>query len=68
MKKFILDNQSDLSMEVFLRLVEKVVSMGRISNNGKQYCYVTSFDVQGKEYFIYTKLNKKSDTFVLCNA
>lgn len=59
--KLILENQTDLPMVDFLRLAQEVVSMGRISNNGKQYCYVTAFKIDGQEYHIVSDLNEKSD-------
>jgi hypothetical protein len=59
--KLILENRTDLPMVDFLRLAQEVVSMGRISNDGKQYCYVTSFTIDGQEYHIVSDLNEKSD-------
>jgi myo-inositol-hexaphosphate 3-phosphohydrolase len=59
--KLILENQTDLPMVDFLRLAQEVVSMGRISNDDKQYCYLTSFTIDGQEYHIVSDLNEKSD-------
>lgn len=59
--KLILENRTDLPMVDFLRLAQEVVSMGRISNHGKQYCGVTSFAIDGQEYHIVSGLNEKSD-------
>lgn len=59
--KLILENRTDLPMVDFLRLAQKVVSMGRISNDDKQYCYLTSFTIDGQEYHIISDLNEKSD-------
>lgn len=59
--KLILENQTDLPMVDFLRLAQEVVSLGRISNNGKQYCYLNSFKINGQEYHIVSDLNEKSD-------
>lgn len=59
--KLILENQTDLPMVDFLRLAQEVVSMGRISNDDKQYCYLVSFTIDGEEYHIVSDLNKKSD-------
>lgn len=38
--------------------------MGRISNNDKQYCYLTSFTINGQEYHIVSDLNEKSDKLI----
>ena len=46
-----------------LTLVQRVIKDGRISNNNKQYCYLTSFQIDGKEYHIVTDLRKCSDVF-----
>jgi hypothetical protein len=59
--KLILENRTDLPMVDFLRLAQEVVIMGRISNDEKQYCYLTSFTIDGKEYHIVSDLNEKSD-------
>ena len=64
-EKLILVNKTDLPTDVFLRLVGMVVDGGRISNDGKQYCYLTIFKVEGVEYSVYSDLNKKSDKFTL---
>jgi hypothetical protein len=59
--KLILENRTDLPMVDFLRLAQEVVSMGRISNDDKQYCYLTAFTIDGQEYHIVSDLNEKSD-------
>ena len=59
--KLILENRTDLPMVDFLRLAQEVLLMGRISNDDKQYCYLTSFTIDGKEYHIVSDLNEKSD-------
>ena len=59
--KLILENQTDLPMVDFLRLAQEVVSMGRISNDDKQYCYLTAFTIDGQEFHIVSDLNEKSD-------
>lgn len=66
--KLILENRTDLPMVDFLRLSQEVVSMGRISNDDKQYCYLTAFTIDGQEYHIVSDLNEKSDklTFYKC--
>jgi len=63
--KVIIDNRSDLTMSHALDLVKKVISMGRISNNGKQYCYLTAVPHYDGNIHIVTDLNKCSDRFVI---
>jgi hypothetical protein len=62
--KLILENRSDLPMIDFLKMAEYVLKSGRLSNDGKQYCYLTSF----KEYHIVSELNKKSDKLIMYKA
>ena len=63
--KIIIENRSDLDMQKCLEMVGKVIADGRISNNGKQYCYASSFSVDYQNYLIVTDLNKKSDRFII---
>lgn len=67
MEKIIIDNRSDLDIHVCLNVVQSVINMGRISNDGKQYCYCSSFKYDGNDYMVSTDLNKKSDRFVIQN-
>lgn len=66
MSKFIIDNRTNLSDADAIDLISKVISDGRISNEGKQYCYATSFESKrlGK-IMVWTALNKKSDRFII---
>ena len=63
--KLILENHTDLPMDVFFKLAQEVINMGRISNDDKQYCYLTAFNIDGLEYHIVSDLNKKSDKLTL---
>lgn len=65
MGKLILDNRTDLSMEDFLALAQRVVAQGRLSNEGKQYCYLTATTIEGQEYHIVSDLNEKSDKLTI---
>ena len=65
MNKLIIDNRTELTDFEAVILVSKVINYGRISNNGKQYCYGTGITFKNKEYMIWTDLNKKSDRFVI---
>jgi hypothetical protein len=63
--KLIIDNRTDLSDFDALVAVINVVWDGRISNDGKQYCYLTSMPINEKQYVVSTDLNKKSERFVI---
>lgn len=65
MNKLIIDNRTGLTDLEALTLVSRVVNQGRISNDGKQYCYGTGITLDGNQYLIWTDLNKKSDRFVV---
>lgn len=65
MEKLILNNESDLDMVTFLEVARGIIEMGRISKDGKQYCYLISFIVSGVEYHIVSRRNEKSDTLAL---
>lgn len=65
MEKLILDNKTDLPMIVFLKIAMEVIQRGRISNDGKEYCYLTSFDINNEEYHVVSDLNKRSDKLTL---
>jgi len=62
MGKLIIDNQTDLEMQRILDYVKNVIQAGRISNYGKQYCYLTKF-ADGINISAY--LNPKSDRLVI---
>ena len=64
-KKIIIENKDGLSDKKALELVLSVIRQGRISNNNKQYCYVTSSKINHKTYVVTTSLNQKSDRFVI---
>ena len=62
MSKLIIENRTlGLSDFQCLAYVQKVIAQGRISNNSKQYCYLTAFE----KIIVVTDLNKKSDRFVV---
>ena len=62
--RIIIENRTDIPIADVLLLVRRVVSMGRISRDKKQYCYLASYTVDGQEYHLVSDLNKKSDKFV----
>lgn len=65
MGKLIIRNQTMLNDITALTLVSRIVKNGRISNNGKQYCYLTCFEIEKRQYHIITNLRKCSDVFII---
>lgn len=61
MSKIIIHNNSSVSDDIALICVQKVINDGRISNEGKQYCYATIF--KNPRVVVATRLNKSSDVF-----
>jgi len=61
--RLIIDIQDDVSPHVALQCVERVINGGRISGNGKSYCYASSFITSEGDVWVYCHDNKKSDKF-----
>lgn len=71
MGKLIIDNRSEtLTDQDACRLVMRVIDGGRISNDGKQYCYLTSFSfgLTSQRHTVSTDLNKNSDRFIVLDS
>ena len=66
MSKLIIENRTKgLSDYQCLAYVQEVIAQGRISNDDKQYCYLTAFEKVGGKITVSTDLNKNSDRFVI---
>lgn len=63
--KIHLDIRNDISPEIALECVKQVIAQGKISNNGKMYCYATTFSTNEGEIWIATRPYRKSDCFVI---
>lgn len=61
MGKIIVENRTDSPMAEVLNRVALIVNGGRVSDDGKQYCYVTTF--QGGMVIVASR-NAKSDRLV----
>jgi hypothetical protein len=61
-RKIIIENRTDLSMEEAIDYARIVVSQGRISNGGKQYCLGTRFE---NGITVFSELNKRSDKLIV---
>lgn len=63
-KKMIVNNESSRLDDVSaLWYVQQVIEQGRISNKGKDYCYITVFEKT--KIVVNVKANKMSDTFLV---
>ena len=67
MNKIIIDNRTTLTDAQALEYVGRVIRMGRVSNDGKQYCYACSFPALNglPAVDVFSGLNAKSDRFIL---
>ncbi len=65
MGRIIINNESDLPDYKAIELVLSVMAKGRISKDGKQYCYLSCFDLKGVQYDVSTDLRKGSDSFTV---
>ncbi len=62
MDKLIIKNRTEMSMVSIMKYVYDVVKGGKISNYGKQYCYLTAFP---DEIYVSSDKNKKSDRLII---
>ena len=60
-----LDIRNDIPPTIALECVKQVIKGGRISNGGKSYCYVTTFDTNVGEVRVAPRENRKSDCFII---
>lgn len=63
MKEIRIKYDDDISDEIVLQLVWSVINQGKISNEGKSYCYVTVFQVNGMRYDVVANDKTKSTMF-----
>lgn len=62
-KEIRIKSEPDISDEVLTQLVWSVVVQGKISNEGKSYCYATMFEVNGQQYMVEANDKGKSQMF-----
>ena len=65
MKEIRIKYDDEISDELASRLVLSVVHEGKISNEGKSYCYATVFKVNGTEYKVVANDKTKSIMFYI---
>lgn len=59
--KLIIDNRTNMPTQDVMPYVREVLQAGRISNDGKQYCYATVWP----DIVITSHLNQKSDRLII---
>lgn len=65
MDKLIIENRAGIPWLDVLRYVSGVVRQGRISNDGKQYCYASTFQTPAGTIVVASYLNEHSDRLVV---
>ena len=65
MGKLIIKNNTNILDIDAIDLVKKIMLRGRISNNGKQFCYCSVITINNIEYTIISNLRKCSDVFTI---
>lgn len=65
MKEIRIKYDDDISDELASQLAWSVINQGKISNDGKSYCYVTVFNVNGTEYQVTLNNKTKSIMFYI---
>ncbi len=63
--KIHIDIRNDISPTVALECVKQVIVRGKISNDGKSYCYATTFDTNEGEIWVHQRLYRKSGCFLV---
>ena len=65
MKEIRIKYDDEISDELASRLVLSVIHKGKISNEGKSYCFATMFKVNGTEYQVVANDKTKSIMFYI---
>lgn len=65
MKEIRIKYDDDISDELASQLVWSVINQGKISNEGKSYCYATEFSVNGTEYTVGANDKTKAIMFYI---
>lgn len=63
MKEIRIKYDNEISDELATQLVWSVIRQGKISNEGKSYCFVTVFNVNGTAYRVDANDKTKSTMF-----
>jgi hypothetical protein len=50
--KIIIKNHTNLDFTTISKEIDAVIKLGRISNNNKQYCHLSTFTINSIKYYI----------------
>tara|TARA_R110000744_G_scaffold60794_4_gene125807 strand:- start:21724 stop:21936 length:213 start_codon:yes stop_codon:yes gene_type:complete len=67
MSKLIIENRSSLTDINALEIATLHIKEGRISDNGKAYCYLSIYGLGKQRVAVSAKKNKTSDTLTISN-
>ena len=68
MSKIIIHNRSSIPDADCAALVSRVIARGRISQDGKGYCFGSRFQVDDDLCLVYAKrTSSQTDTFYVCD-
>ena len=65
MKEIRIKYDDDISDELASQLIWSVIHQGKISNDGKSYCFATVFNVNGTEFQVVANDKSKSIMFYI---
>lgn len=65
MKEIRIKYDDDISDELASQLIWSVINQGKISNEGKSYCFATLFNVNGTDYQVVANDKTKSLMFYI---
>ena len=63
--KIHIDIRHNISPIIALECVRLVIAQGKISDDGKSYCYATTFDTDEGEVWVAIRPYRKSDCFLV---
>lgn len=63
--KIHIDIRNNISPTIALECVRQVIAQGKISADGKSYCYATTFDTDEGEVWVAIRPYRKSDCFLV---
>lgn len=63
--KIHVDIRNNISPTIALECVMQVIEQGKISNDGKSYCYLTTFNTNEGEVWVYPRPYRKTDCFLV---
>jgi len=64
-ERIIIENRSSIPLFNAITYVESVIGQGRVSDGGKSYCHVTTFE---SDIVVYAMRNKASDRFIVWDS